>query len=77
MVSIAWALEHVKHDLPRLIESHTLSALAACPAFVFRVRRLDPLTTLLLLVTQVMHANTALSHLRHPHHLAGNESGGG
>ena len=71
MVSIASALEHVRHDLPRLIESHTLAALAACPEFLFRVRRLDPLTTLLLLVTQVMHATTALSHLRHPHHLAG------
>ena len=65
MVSICRALRQVKDDLPRLIESHVHEALARFPAFIWRDRLLNPLTTLMLFIMQVMHGNTAITHLRH------------
>ena len=65
MVSISHALRQVKEDLPRLIEAHVHEALDQLPGFLWRDRLLNPLVTLLLFITQVMHGNTAITHLRH------------
>jgi len=62
MVSIRRALAAVKDDLPGLIQHHLHECLAG---HRYRRRRLDPLSTLLLFITQVMHGNTAIQHLRH------------
>lgn len=64
MVSIRRALASVKDELPRMIEHHLNECLADDPRRRRR-RRLEPLTTLLLFITQVMHGNTAIQHLRH------------
>ena len=65
MVSIHDALRRVKDDLPQLITQHVHDALEQEKNFVWRCRLLDPVTTMLLFVAQVMHGNTAISHLRH------------
>ena len=65
MVSITRALDRVKHELPHIIEQHTHQALAHAPVFVWRNRLLNPFVTLMLFVTQVIHGNTAITHLRH------------
>ena len=65
MVSIAGALERVKDDLPELIEQHLQEGLEALPGFAWRNRLLNPLVTLLLFMMQIMHGNTAITHLRH------------
>jgi hypothetical protein len=65
VTTIAEALTQVKDDLPRRIELHVHSYLAQHPEWVWRDRQLNPLTLVLLLVTQVLHGNTAISHLRH------------
>lgn len=66
MVTIAAALAQVKDDLPRLIERPVLDYLAQHPEWVWRDRQLNPLSLALLFVTQVLHRNTAINHLRHP-----------
>lgn len=63
--TIAAALEQVKDDLPRRIERHVLDYLAEHPQWVWRDRQLNPLRLVLLFVTQVLHGNTAITHLRH------------
>jgi len=65
MVSISHALARVKDDLPRLIERHVNDELAQLGRRRGRRRLLDPLATVLLFITQVMHGNTAIVHLRH------------
>jgi len=64
MNSITRAMGQVKDQLPRLIEHHVLDFLASSQ-WRGRVRELDPLTTVLLFICQIMHRNTAINHLRH------------
>ena len=65
MVSILPALRQVKADLPRLLTQHVHDALDQLPAFHWRDRLLNPLVTLNLFIMQIMHGNTAITHLRH------------
>jgi len=65
VATIAGALARVKEELPELIEDHVLNYLGRHGEWVWRARLLDPLTTTLLLITQVLHGNTAITHLRH------------
>lgn len=64
MVTIPDALSRVKKDLAGLIEEHVNKALAEQHALVWRNRLLNPLTTMLLFITQILHGNTAINHLR-------------
>jgi len=64
VTTIAKALAQVKADLPQRIEKHVADYLAAHPARR-RQRLLDPLTTTLLFLSQILHGNTAINHLRH------------
>ena len=65
MVNIHRALAAVKDDLPQLISQSVHDCLAQLPDRVRRRRVLTPVNTVLLFVTQVMHGNTAITHLRH------------
>jgi hypothetical protein len=65
MARIRQALAQVKEDLPRHLESHVYGYLAEHPEHVWRCRQLDPLTLVLMFMTQVLHGNTAITHLRH------------
>jgi hypothetical protein len=65
MVTIAKAARQVKEDLPSLIAPIVSQALESHPGFHWRQRVLDPLNLILLFITQVMHGNTAINHLRH------------
>lgn len=65
VATIAAALVKVKEELPRMIQDHVLAYLAEHPDWDWRQRLLDPLTTTFLFITQVLHGNTAINHLRH------------
>jgi len=65
MVSILGALRQVKDDLPRLLTDHVVACVKEQTDFKWRDRLLDPATTLLLFVLQVLHQNTAITHLPH------------
>jgi hypothetical protein len=65
MVTIASAVRQVKDDLPQLISVHVEAALAEQRDFTWRDRWLNPLTTTLLFVIQILNGNTAIEHLRH------------
>lgn len=65
VTNIRRALAQVKDDLPRWIESWLEREANREGTGKLRRRKLDRLTTLLLFLTQVLHGNTAISHLRH------------
>ena len=65
MVNIASAVHRVKDDLPGLLTPLVEQALREHPDHAWRDRVLNPLATILLFVQQVMHGNTAITHLRH------------
>ena len=65
MVNIASAVHRVKDDLPGLLTPLVEQALREHPDHAWRDRVLNPLATVLLFVQQVMHGNTAITHLRH------------
>ena len=65
VTTIRQALAQVKDDLPGWIETGVEAYLAQHPELTVRRRQLDPLTTVLLFIMQVLHGNTAITHLRH------------
>jgi Transposase DDE domain len=64
-LSIASALQQIKGDLARHLDPAALHDVCAAAGLRWRQRRLDPITTIQLFVLQILHGNTALSHLRH------------
>lgn len=62
------ALSKVKEDLPQMINTHVLDYLTHHHDGNWRHRLLDPMTTILLFITQIMQGNTAINHLRHLWH---------
>jgi hypothetical protein len=65
MASITTALGSVKRDLGRLLEPAAIERLCRTAGHRWRERLLDPVTTLLLLVLQVLEGNLACAALRH------------
>lgn len=65
MVTIAKAARQVKDDLPALISPIVDQALESHTAFIWRQRVFNPLSLIMLFITQIMHGNTAINHLRH------------
>jgi hypothetical protein len=65
MVNIASAVRRVKDDLPGLLTPIVEQALREHPDHPWRDRVLNPLALIVLFVQQVMHGNTAITHLRH------------
>lgn len=63
MASISRVLERIKHDLHQLIPAEAVEQMCRDLKHRYRKRKLDPLTTIQLFVQQVLHCNTALTHL--------------
>lgn len=61
------ALEHVQQNLDEYLRPDLVLATCRAAGLRWRNRVLDPLTTVRLFVLQVLHGNTAVSHLRHLH----------
>jgi len=65
MVSILPALREVRKDLAGLLERRTVDRICRELNHAWRKRQLDPYTTLHLFILQVVHQNTAMTHLPH------------
>src|SRR5438105_12677541 len=65
MASVARALERIKSDLGAYLPEESVEAACREAGHRWRERKLGPVTTLHLFVLQVLHANTAIRHLRH------------
>ncbi len=65
MVSILPALREVRKDLAGLLERRTIERICRELNYTWRKRQLDPFTTLHLFILQVVHQNTAITHLPH------------
>lgn len=65
MVSFNRALLRVKEDLSALVPESAIVAACQEAGHHWRKRLLDPVLTVHLFVLQVLHFNTALTHLRH------------
>jgi hypothetical protein len=59
------ALNHIKADLAQVLDAPTMLALCREVGYQWRSRLLDPVTTVHLFVLQILHRNTACSHLPH------------
>lgn len=64
MASINVALRKVKDELTHLLDPDLLRHMAADEGHRWRNRVLEPATTILLLITQVLHGNAAVNQLR-------------
>jgi len=63
--SIARGLERIKEDLGRWVSQERIAAICREAGYTWRTRTLDPATTLHVFIQQVLHGNTAMTHLRH------------
>ena len=59
------ALRHIKADVATLLDAPTILALCREVGYQWRARLLDPVTTIHLFILQILHNNTACSHLPH------------
>jgi hypothetical protein len=59
------ALRHIKGDLALLLDAPMILALCREVGYQWRARLLDPVTTVHLFILQILHGNTACSHLPH------------
>jgi hypothetical protein len=59
------ALRHLKAELATLLDAPTILALCREVGYQWRARLLDPVTTVHLFILQILHGNTACSHLPH------------
>src|SRR5712691_8444983 len=58
-------LKHIKADLAQVLDAPTILALGHEAGYPWRPRLLDPVTTVHLFILQILHGNTACSHLPH------------
>lgn len=65
MFGIQVALSRVCDDLPNLLCPQAIEQICRDLGYAWRNRVLDPSTTLFAFLTQVLHGNTACSHLPH------------
>ena len=65
MVTILPALRQVREDLAGLLERKEVERICRELEYTWRERQLDPYTTLHLFILQVVHQNTAMTHLPH------------
>lgn len=64
-VTISPVLRRIKSDLAEFLPDAVVRDACRQVGHVWRRRRLDPVLTLHLFILQVLHFNTALTHLRH------------
>jgi len=65
MVKIAHALQKVKRTYDQIIPATTILKIAEAVGHTHRQRILGPVETIYLFLVQILHGNTACSHLRH------------
>ena len=65
MVTILPALRQVREDLVRMLGRTTVERICQSLGYRWREGRLDPYATLHLFMLQVLHQNTAMTHLPH------------
>jgi hypothetical protein len=65
VATLAHALRRIKGDLSRFVPEPLIRRLLADRTRPTRIRLLPPATTTYLFLRQVLHGNTAISHLRH------------
>jgi hypothetical protein len=65
MVTILPALRQVREDLGKILDRRTVEGVCRALGYRWRDRQLDPWTTLHLFILQVLHNNTAMTHLPH------------
>jgi len=63
--TVTEALKHIQADLATLLDAPTILALCRGVGYQWRKRQLDPVTTVHLFLLQILHGNTACSHLSH------------
>jgi len=62
---MALALQEIKKDLAEHLQPEVIRDVCKAAGHRWRQRVLDPCTTIQLFAIQVLHANTAVNHLRH------------
>ena len=65
MVTIAAALARVKDDVRQLFPAEQIIRICGSIGHEFRLRTLGPVETMFAFFVQVLHGNTACSHVRH------------
>ena len=65
MATITHALRRIKDDLAEILSESFVHQVAKDLGHAWRDRLLDPVTTLHLLLLQILHGNTAYAHLPH------------
>ena len=65
MVRILAALDKLKAEYDQLIPASAIGHICEAIGYTFRERMLGPAETFYLFLVQVLHQNTACSHLRH------------
>src|SRR5467141_5368967 len=63
--TVTEALKHIQAELATLLDAPTILALCREMGYQWRERQLDPVTTVPLFLLQILHGNTACSHLPH------------
>jgi hypothetical protein len=61
--TVTEALRHLKTELAALLDAPTILALCHEVGYQWRARLLDPVPTIHLFILQILHGNTACSHL--------------
>ncbi|TFG85256.1 MAG: IS4 family transposase [Hyphomicrobiales bacterium] len=65
MVTLATVLADITEDVRRVFPAEAIVRVCQRIGHIFRLRLLDPVTTIHAFAIQVLHGNTACSHLRH------------
>ena len=63
--TVTEALKHLQAELATLLNAPTILALCREAGYQWRTRQLDPVTTVHVFLLQILHGNTACSHLPH------------
>lgn len=63
--TVTAALKHVQAELATLLDAPTILTLCREGGYQWRMRQLDPVTTVHLFLLQILHRNTACAHLPH------------
>ena len=62
---VTQVLKHIKAELAQVLDAPTILTLCREVGYQWRPRLLDPVTTVHLFILQILHGNTACSHLPH------------
>ena len=65
MATFSFALERVKQELDKYLPASVIESVCVAAGHRWRRRKFDPVFTIQLFVLQVLHFNTAITHLRH------------